>query len=68
MADDVENADEGEKKGPESFGEMAVKTVNRARKTVRDPEGGPTTQFLVQSATIYAILELADAIRGTKSA
>lgn len=68
MAEDVENTDEGEKKGPDTFGAQAVRTVNRARKTVRDPEAAPTTQFLVQSATIYAILELADAIRGTKSA
>lgn len=50
-----------------SYGAMANRNLQRARKSVMakgdsDDESGQA-QFLVQSATVYAILDLADAVR-----
>jgi hypothetical protein len=51
-----------------SFGTMANRNLQRARKSVMskgegEAEDESKAQFLVQSATVYAILDLADAVR-----
>jgi hypothetical protein len=74
---EASDEEEGEPTGAESdssarkelsFGTMAGRNVARARKlfgSERDPE--EMAQFMVQSATVYAILELADAVRGQQT-
>jgi hypothetical protein len=50
-----------------SFGTMANRNLQRARKTIiskgEGDDDAAQAQFLVQAATVYAILDLADAVR-----
>jgi hypothetical protein len=52
-------------KGEFSFKEMATRNVASARKAIPNEEGKTATaEHLMQSAMVYAILDLADAVRG----
>src|SRR5258706_12280653 len=48
---------------------LAIRNLQRARKQMANPEGGasPLTDHLTQSPLVHAILDLADAVRGTKA-
>ena len=73
----AEPAAEGEGEGPAagatrsrdmSFGTMANRNLQRARKSVMTKGGdadddAAQAQFMIQAATVYAILDLADAVR-----
>ena len=47
-----------------SFKSMATRQLQRGRKALGEPDGGPLADYLIRSATVMAILELADAVRG----
>jgi hypothetical protein len=53
-------------KGELSFKEMATRSVERARRGLPEEEGDKTAtaEHLMQSGIVYAILDLADAVRG----
>jgi hypothetical protein len=54
-------------KGELSFKEMATRNLASARKTIPNEEEGDktaTAEHLMRSAMVYAILDLADAVRG----
>jgi len=51
-----------------SFKAMATRQLQRGRKALGEPEGGPLADYLIRSATVMAILELADAVRGNSTA
>jgi hypothetical protein len=48
-----------------SYKELAARNVARARRSLPDEEGDKTAtaEHLMQSAIVFAILELADAVR-----
>ena len=52
-------------KGELSFKEMATRNLASARKTVTNGDGDKTAtaEHLLRSAMVYAILDLADAVR-----
>jgi hypothetical protein len=46
---------------------QAIRNLQRARKALTNVDGAPEmTEYLMRSATVWAILELADAIRSTR--
>jgi recombinational DNA repair protein RecT len=53
-------------KGERSFKEMATRNVASARKAIPNEEGDKTAtaEHLIRSAMVYAVLDLADAVRG----
>jgi hypothetical protein len=60
-----EDDGEGEVSPDVSFQTLAMRDLQRARKAVNRSKGvaTPMSDYLISSATIYAILELADAMR-----
>jgi len=55
-------------KGDVSHRQSALRDLSRARKLMRGDESGGGVELLLQSATVRALLDVADAIRGDKSA
>lgn len=53
-------------KGERTFKELAIRNVSHARRAFANEEGDKTATagHLMQSAVVYAILDLADAVRG----
>jgi hypothetical protein len=59
----------GERKGPDksmTFRDQSTRALQRARKSVADGEATPMTGYLVQAATVWAILDLAEAFRESR--
>lgn len=56
----------GGRRPKDTPGAAAIRSLARARKNI-DPEGAEMTEFLMRSASVYAMLELAEAIRGGRS-
>src|SRR5262245_39632918 len=54
-----------ELKGEASFKEMATRNIGRARKSLGNSDGEKSAmaEYLMQSALVYAILDLSDAVR-----
>jgi hypothetical protein len=54
-------------KGEPSYKELAARNVARARRAfgVEDGEKTAPAEYLMQSAIVFAILDLADAVRST---
>jgi hypothetical protein len=65
-----ENAPEKKEKAEKadlSFKDMAAKNVTRARRTIPEDEGDKAmSEHMMQSAIVFAILELADAVRSNE--
>ena len=61
-----EKREKGEK-GEPSFRELAARNVARARRGFGGEDGEKTApaEYLMQSAIVFAILDLADAVRST---
>ena len=61
-----EKREKGEK-GEPSFKELAARNVARARRGFGGEDGEKTApaEYLMQSAIVFAILDLADAVRST---
>jgi hypothetical protein len=74
LADDDEFSEEGSEGGPsatpvaKSFQEMATRNVSRARKSFTRGDGEENTlgAYTMQAAIVYAILDLADAVRSNQ--
>ena len=50
-----------------TFRSQATRNLQRARKSMgADGEATPLTGFLVQTATVWALLDLADAVRESR--
>jgi hypothetical protein len=64
-----EKREKGEKR-ESSFNELAVREVARARRAFGDDDGAKTApgEYLMQSAIVFAILDLADAVRSNHQA
>jgi hypothetical protein len=62
---EAEAKKEKAEKGELSFKQMATRNVAGARKAIPNEEGDmtATAEHLMQSAMVYAILDLADAVR-----
>jgi hypothetical protein len=58
---------EKREKGEPSFKELAARNVARARRGFGGEDGEKTVpaEYLMQSAIVFAILDLADAVRST---
>jgi len=61
----VEEKREKGEKGEPSFKELAARNVARARRALGGEDGEKTApaEYLMQSAIVFAILDLADAVR-----
>ena len=61
---------EKREKGEPSFKELAARNVARARRAFGGEDGEKTApaEYLMQSAMVFAILDLADAVRSNQQA
>jgi hypothetical protein len=48
---------------PVSFGTMATRNLQRARKLLAEGDSPASADYFIRSATVMAILELADSVR-----